>query len=642
MKLTYEKMIFLTFALLLLTAYHFVESNANNAEPQDALNFDKVGIGKKLSSSGSNIPPTIDGRTLKSLKSTIVHTQEGKTEVTQSLIFRDSGTDSIESGEILFTENNEGKTKSFLHFAQNADMFEYIITFNQGLQSRIEDNKLVDVEDETLFLNGGRYVFLNADVNTETNSVTLDLIGSKMDKTYLMEEQETKGIASGTKTIVVAVKTIDNDRNVVFTINGVNTKPLKAGNIYAFPDGIVLGVISVFEQESAEIGGEDKVEFAIGGSSFGGGRIRLTDKDYTDNLYTEGALEYSGNDISASRVQIKAQEFDDKLKISTIKIRMKGEGKSGDIFVSEGETISQNMREPVYFFPEIRFDGVGQLNEKKFKPSIGGIKFEGHNDGYRLIFSNNDGNVYNIPYVQDGLDFTDDDGRTLVNEEASAINDCDINEEDLFVVTSEQNGNGRTNVIQFDGFSESNKILHLTDVSTGRRDTTLQDSNEAGVNYEGTIITPSGMSAKVYVCTNGKISVDLNNDGDISGDEVIIATLGGGYLELGTSTHYIRESKYFDESRSDQDITISFLTSSGNLYVDVDTQSDLTMNDVGKGGATLSGINLNANAGDEVGLSSFGEAFVLEDGRRANNLIIAMGSAEIVNSGQGFGKISVS
>jgi len=250
--------------------------------------------------------------------------------------------------------------------------------------------------------------------------------------------------------------------------------------------------------------------------------------------------------------------------------------------------------------------------------------------------------MYNIPYVQDGLDFTDDEGATLIYEEANALNNCDISEEDLFVVTSEQNGNGRTNVMQYDGFSESNKILHLTDISTGRRDTTLQVSTEAGVNYEGTIITSSGTSAKVYVCPSGKISIDLNNDGDVSGDEVIIATLGGGYLELGTTTTYVREARYFDSSRNDQRIEISFLTDSGNLYVDVDTQSNLTMNDVGKGGATLSGVNLNANSGDEVGMTSFGEIFLLEDGRRANDLIIAMGTTEIVSSGQGFGKMSIS
>ncbi len=642
MKFTFERIVLLVFVLLLLTAYHFVESNKNSAEPEDILNFNKIGIGKKLSSGESNIPATIDGRTLKSLKSTIVTTQEGKTEVSQALKFRDSGTDVIESGEILFTENNEGKTKSFLHFAQNSDMFEYVITFNQGLQSKIEDNKLTDIEDETLFLNGGRYSVINADVDAEKNSITLDLIGSKMEKTYLMDELETKGITIGTRTLVVSVKTIDSNKNVIFTINGADTKKLSAGKIYAFPDGIVIGVISVFEQEAEELGGDDKVEFAVGGSQFGGGRIRLTDNDYTDNLFTDGGLEYSGNDISAGRVQIKAQEFDSKLRISSIKIRMRGEGKSGDIFVGEGETISQKMREPVYFFPEIMFNGVGQINEKKFRQTIGGIKFEGHNEGYRLIFSNNDGNVYNIPYVQDGMDFTDDEGASLVYEESIALNNCDISENDLFIVTSEQNGNGRTSVMQYDRFSESNKILHLTDMSTGRRDVTLQNSAEAGTDYEGTIVTSSGTSAKVYVCPNGKISADLNNDGDISGDEVIIATLGGGYLELGTTTHYIREARYFDESRDEQDITISFLTSSGDLYADVDTQTDLAMHDVGKGGATLSGINLNAKSGDEVGLASFGEAFLLEDGRNANDLIIAMGTAEIVSSGQGFGRISIS
>src|SRR3989338_11090851 len=115
MKFTFERIVLLIFVLLLLSAYHFVESNAKNTEPQDILSFDKVGIGKKLSSSGSNIPATIDGKTLAILKSTFVTTQEGKTEVSQALKFRDSGTNQIESGEILFTENNEGKTKQFLH-----------------------------------------------------------------------------------------------------------------------------------------------------------------------------------------------------------------------------------------------------------------------------------------------------------------------------------------------------------------------------------------------------------------------------------------------------------------------------------------------------------------------------------------------
>ena len=429
-------------------------SNQKKISPQDSLTFDKVPIGIVLSSGNSNFPSGIDGRLLKGLSGYEVTTQEGRTKVTQNLRFRD-GTDAIESGEILFTEDEKGKTGSFLHFTKDNDIFEYLMTFDSGLNSRIDNNRLEDLEDERLYIMGGNYVILNAKVDTNQDSIELDLIGSRMGGPYLMVERETRPITYGTKNFVVSVMTITNDNEVIFKVNGVATKPLTVGETQAFNDGTIIGIISVLSQEAEEVGGDDMVEFAIGGSSFGGGRVRLIDNNYADNQFQEAGMEVGGKNINAVRTMIRASELgDNKFRINEIRIRLRAEGKGGDIYIPAGHSLAENMMEPTSFFTNLVFNGVGaSAAARQFRPTGGAIQFEAHGDDeYRLVFTNNEGNTYNIPYIADngGLFFGDTDGRALIFNEAAAPAACDIQEDDYFIVNNDQDSSGRTHVLQYD------------------------------------------------------------------------------------------------------------------------------------------------------------------------------------------------
>ena len=103
----------------------------------------------------------------------------------------------------------------------------------------------------------------------------------------------------------------------------------------------------------------------------------------------------------------------------------------------------------------------GGLKSSKGGFNILEIRSSG-SDEYRLLFRNNEGRNYNIPYVRNSngnLEFGDNGN--LHFTEMSNKNDYSISRDDYIVLTSKDTGTGDTNVLKYKGINAETQSLRM-------------------------------------------------------------------------------------------------------------------------------------------------------------------------------------
>ncbi|MDP1695280.1 MAG: hypothetical protein Q8L34_07130, partial [Candidatus Woesearchaeota archaeon] len=263
--------------------------------PQESLRLgtttNQIEIGEYL---GDVIDAITDANT-PSLKSTMISTGKSTTLANQYLRFK--GTDLL-SGRILFTEDDQNEVADFLVFEENNDTFEYELEFSQGLASDITSAKLVDLENEELFILGRTYSIIKASKNG--NQLTLRLLSGAISDT--LREGEEKTYMLNDKEYTVKVTLIeDESRAVTLEVNKQISGRRSVGDVETLA-GISVGITKMLVSEAAEQ--EDQVTFTLEAQT-----LEFTDRNVADDSFSQG-VSIDGRSLANTFVKIKGSGDD--------------------------------------------------------------------------------------------------------------------------------------------------------------------------------------------------------------------------------------------------------------------------------------------------------------------------------------------
>ncbi len=198
-----------------------------------------IDIGESI---GEDIP-MLTKNELKGLEDGSVHTNAGKTDYSQYLILKKTGTNGFDGGSVIFGRDQSQKTGNYIFFEEDERMFEYAIIFSQGLASKMQNNRLVDVENKYLTILGSSFVIVQTDIDAEQKRVKLRLMGSEgiidfEDRNYADTEYE-RGARVNSKLVDAEVRIMGTVANDKFFISEIRYAPLAStrtsGDIYISP-----------------------------------------------------------------------------------------------------------------------------------------------------------------------------------------------------------------------------------------------------------------------------------------------------------------------------------------------------------------------------------------------------------------------
>jgi len=356
-------------------------------------------------------------------------------------------------------------------------------------------------------------------------------------------------------------------------------------------DGLEIGVQEILVSERGGI-----VEFFLGATKVQFRDTNTADGDGSTNNGFYNGVEITEETIEEGWVRISAQciattnlTAGNDFEITNIKYRLTADALVGttNIFVPPGHGIREFLDEPEGLLSpnfDVRYEGFLDVGDTPIEIYARG------DDEYRLRFTNRQGNVYDIPYVEvtrsGTFRFGEDDTDDLIFVENSSFDtylnssgQCNlapghffIDQDDMFVVW-----NGRddawddqafSEVVSYESIDTNEKVLTFEDLATGTKEFTYRTDTRAVQNCsqvigEGDLIL-GGNTYKVYVsnASGHPIAVDLNADGNIDGDKGKITVKGGGIIDLdnlstsparsieGSSVLFVlhTEGSEFDES----------------------------------------------------------------------------------------------
>ncbi len=521
---------------------------------------------------------SITGNDWPDLRSGLIHTSEGKTTYSQYLVFKDTAQGLDSPGKVVFAKDEHGRVADYLYFNEGEPMFEYEISFHEGLLGKIDsDGRIRDIEGERLTLLGEDFTITRATADTGTNAVSLWLVGGRSFDT-LMEGRTRPYLIDGKEyTIGVFMISDTTPPKVKFIVNGEITPALKEGETVVLADGTQIGVREILPNEAGEIIGSDIVEFYAGANE-----IRLRDGDFSDADFEHG-VDVAKRHVPEGLVRIRAFGNENSFGIFSIEYRLEAQADRGDVFIPEGRGLREQLRHPDGMLArtwDVRYGGIES-------PGTSRIRFDaGGDEGYRLSFENIKGQSYRVPFIDASDTFKyGDDGRDLVYVEASAVASPNINENDYFVLSDGNSDRSASHILQYDAFDSSGRLT-FNDLATGTKSVRFVSSGIPGVLGEADLVA-GGQTYKAYVGPAGDLAVDLNRDGIVNGGEATIIVQGGGILDLGSAqdisgaasftASLTTLAKNIDDASSDEAVSITFSRSGNQVDLDVADQAALSL-----------------------------------------------------------------
>ena len=401
----------------------FTETVAPGGRTGTVLVGDSVKIGDssdllEIEERLGNVKETVTEFDLNALRGGLISTDEGTTDYNQYLRFKDTGTNSFATGgRVLFKEDEDDEVGDFLFFQDGNVMFEYVLEFEEGIESTIEAGTcdMLDLEDEILTILGEEFSVVDTSVGTGAgitsggstscngNKVTLQLIGGAILDT--LEEGETKTYTYNGKdyqvnVLIVADNAAGGDGTVKFRINGFVTDELADGETDILSDGTEIGIREILPNEAEEISGGDLVEFYLGAN-----QVEWTDSNYTDNLFDSSGVEVNQENIEDAQVNILgsiiAGTSNTQFELQTIKYRLQSDSPKGDVYIKPGQGLREYLDEPEGMLTpnwDIRYEGLEDTGVSIIKFDAGG------DDSYNLRFTNKEGIDYNVPVADNSND----------------------------------------------------------------------------------------------------------------------------------------------------------------------------------------------------------------------------------------------
>jgi len=488
-----------------------------------------------------------------------ISTSEGSTDVFQYLRFEDSS-GSIESGKVVFDEY-DNEVSDYLLFNDGAIIFELEIEFEDGLESDIKDDRAEDAEGETINILGSDYSILEMEI--DDNRIEMKLL--RQNAELLLVEGQPATVVIGDKTFVIEAITIsDSAEEVIFSINGERTDAMEEGDSTLTDEGLTIGIKDLLINEAAEsssdVGGSEIVDTSLfegmtvselsdylaETSIITGGRdlvtitigvslIEFVD-DYTDDKFSN-SVHINGDRVSEGSVSIEGTKDGNNFQLDRIRYRAKAEPKSGnDVYIPAGDTLSEYIDDPNVLLSnwDIRYLGLSEEDTTE-------VYFDPRGDEtYELIFTNNDNQECEIPLVDNsddnGLGFNLGDETDDLNFIECAAGTYCVVPETYLVLTTRNDRNGDTYIVQYDSIDTNGNSITLKDLCD---DETFEASysGDEGVDAKGTInVRGASFDFEVGPGTDdNSIAVDLNDDDTIDNGESKVIVKDGLIIDLGTT-----------------------------------------------------------------------------------------------------------
>ncbi len=384
------------------------------SEPNDLLEIqEKLGAVKEV----------LTEFDLAGLQGGTVVTDEGSTDYNQYLRFetvtdRTDTNNYVESGSVVFEEDEEDVVGDYLKFVDGNFMFQYELEFEEGAESEIETRNSVkilkDLEDEEINILGKVFSIVNTKIVTDNAdpSVTLELLGGDVLDT--LEEGETRTYTiDGKEYEVTLVIVSDTRESAKFSVNGEITDELKDGDTDVLRDGTEVGIRDLLPNEAEEETGGDIVEFFLGAN-----KVKLQDTNYSDDTFVAGGVEVHEEDIEDARIKLKGVVLDSNntYELQTLQYKLKADSPRGDVYVAPGHGIREYLDEPEGMLSDdwdVRYEGLMDTGVSIIRFSSEG------DDAYNLQFTNREGLEYDVP-------FFDNSGDTVASNPKYGDDDDDL------------------------------------------------------------------------------------------------------------------------------------------------------------------------------------------------------------------------
>ncbi len=425
------------------------------------------------------------------LKGGSISTSRGVTKYNQYIQFNDSSSDT--SKKVIFTEDNFDNVGDFLFFANDKQVFDWTLEFEEGLFSDTSSTNsstasLDDLNDREINILGTPYTIVNAIVDTSRNNgrVRIDLLGGltfgqlgeNQDKTLTFGEEEYK---------VEVMILSETSGEALIKVNDKLLPKLRPGETVPLPSGDLFGIrdiITTGKETQSSL-----VRFYIGAS-----KISFTDNNLADGRFTDGGARVNNELIDNSAVEIGSSLSSDRsqLSINHIKYRLNAEGMhGGDVLVPPGHGVREYLNEPEGLLApvwDIKYNGLSDVPSSIIKVESSG------RDEYKLRFTNQEGLTYKIPIASVRLDGTMRHGDSSSGSQRGLWN-VETNEANRFIIATED-------------------LVVLSDISS-TSSTFLNNAGQKQLDYSG-CVRPSSTSDNTAFTRLLKYQNVVNISGDIS------------------------------------------------------------------------------------------------------------------------------
>ncbi len=385
----------------------------------------------------------------------------------------------------------------YLVLASGAVAYEYKVTFIGGLESDIVTGVLDDIEDKSITLLGKTYNIINADGTGA--GVTLDLMAGSAKDTIAVGETKTYSV--GDKDYEVTLTYAESNK-AKFTVNGVSTNLITAGDTDVLSDGTELGLSEVLYQPYA--GGIQSAEFYIGAT-----KIRLADTDISAGVGSDVVV--GSNTVGDVTTTIGGTNTSNTVKINTITLTWTTDE---DYYIPVNGKLSGKAKDDEMFLNfDVEFKGIQEDSDKdtiELVPS--------GDDEYKLKFTNKEGNVLSVPIADtDTLDLRRGDelhdllvAEGVMNATGYAPASL-IDKNDYFVVSSVASKN--TYLLKYKGLDMDEGELTFDEVGSGTEITVAYTFTNNATKIGD--LTLGGTDYRVYTSVNvddNPILVDFDGD----------------------------------------------------------------------------------------------------------------------------------
>ncbi|RJQ19902.1 hypothetical protein C4580_04420 [Candidatus Woesearchaeota archaeon] len=510
---------------------------------------------------------------LDMLKGGQIVTDQGSTEFNQYLRFPNNAT----SGVVLFAEDERDRVGHYLFWDDGNVIFEWELEFEEGLESEVENDDLVDLEDEDVTVLGQPFVIVDTDlrVNNQVlsnlgangNSLTgtnatpdlvIEFIGGAVSAVLGENDKETyvvDGKEYEVEVLVISETSNAGEGSVKFRINGEITDELEDGETDVLADGTQIGIRDILAT------GKD-IQKSIVQFYLGAYKVEFRDTNTSDALAVPAGAEVNEETIEDSFVTIRGQFVTNppaagsltgsEFEVQNIRYNLTADAVLGDMYIPPGTGVRAQLDEPEGMLTpnwDIRYEGLMDTGVTLLRVDAAG------DDEYDLEFTNQEGIFFDVPLASneagnavsalgltgfapaaphqfkygdddDDLWFTEylgtgDAGGVFATAAGLPLDAFYITDDDFFVLSNCVLPVGTltdntcfSHVLRFDSADTTNRQLTFTDLGTGTREVTYDAVTFLANLVVGGVTYTVGVSNAAGVVTAPlNLTIDLNGDG---------------------------------------------------------------------------------------------------------------------------------